>query len=90
MSLSTHRRGGMKPVSGLSGEVWGRWGWGFVVGWMMAGVSWYPAFYPTATGMLASFHILFIILLLGGVTLLVLSVTIATQRYYVLKRQSGG
>ncbi len=79
----------MKPVSGLSGEVWGRWGWGFVVGWMMASVSWYPAFYPTATGTLASFHIPFIFLLLGGVTLLVLSVTIATQRYYALKRQSG-
>ncbi len=55
----------------------------------MASVSWYPAFYPTATGTLASFHIPFIILLLGGVTLLVLSVTIATQRYYALKRQSG-
>ncbi len=56
----------------------------------MAGVSWYPAFYPTATGMLASLHILFIVLLLGGVTLLVLSVTMASQRYYALRRQSGG
>ncbi len=79
----------MKPVSGLSSEVWGRWGWGFVVGWMMAGVSWYPAFYPTATGVLASFHILFIFLLVGGVTLLVLSVTIATQRYHAKQRPSG-
>ncbi len=80
----------MKPLSPLSGKVWGIWGWGFAIGWLMAGTSWYPAFYPTATGALASLHILFIILLLGGVTILVLSVTIATQRYYALKRQSGG
>ncbi len=61
-------------------------GWGFVIGWMMTGVSWYPAFYPTAAGMLASLHILFIIVLLGGVTLLVLSVSSATKRYRALKR----
>ncbi len=80
----------MKPVSGLSGEVWGRWGWGFVVGWMMASTSFQPAFYPAATGTLASLHILFIILLLGGVTLLGLSVTMATQRDHALKRESRG
>lgn len=80
----------MKPVSGLSGEVWGRWGWGFAAGWIMAGVSWYPAFYPASTGILASLHTLFIFLLLGGVTLLVVSVAMATQRYQALKSERGG
>ncbi len=76
----------MKPLSPFSGKVWGIWGWGFSIGWIMAGTSWYPAFFPTSTGALASLHILFIILLLGGVTLFVLSVSSATKRYWALKR----
>ncbi len=69
----------MVRVSGLSSEVWGNWGWLFVLGFVLL----------MSTVGLWSFHVLFILPLIAGVILIGISAFYAEKRYRVLKRQGS-
>ncbi len=69
----------MVRVSGLSSQVWGHWGWIFVVGFVLL----------TSTVGLWSVHVLFLLPFVAGIVLLGLSAYHAEKRYRALKRQKG-
>jgi ABC-type Fe3+ transport system permease subunit len=68
----------MVRVSGLSSEVWGIWGWLFVVGFVLL----------SSTAGLWFGHVLFLLPLILGIVLVGLSAYHAEKRYRVLKRQA--
>ncbi|MFQ5790020.1 MAG: hypothetical protein ACE5IJ_08900 [Thermoplasmata archaeon] len=67
----------MARVSWLSREVWDGWDWIFGIGFVLL----------LSTVGLWSFHVLFVLPLIAGVTLIGISVYHAEKRYRVLKRQ---
>ncbi len=69
----------MVRVSGLSSEVWGIWGWLFVVGFVLL----------MSTVGLWSVHVLFLLPLILGIALVGLSAYHAEKRYRALKRQGA-
>ncbi len=69
----------MVRVSGLSSEVWGIWGWLFVVGFVLL----------MSTAGLWFVHVLFLLPLSVGIVLIGLSAYHAEKRYRTLKRQGG-
>ncbi len=69
----------MVRVSGLSSQVWGNWGWIFVLGFVLL----------TSTVGLWSVHVLFLLPFVAGIVLIGLSTYHAEKRYQALKRQKG-
>ncbi len=70
----------------------GKWGWTFIIGWLLIVMSWRPVLFSGEhfQPLYSPLHISVIVLFIAGITVIVSSVSVASKRYWALKRRTEG